>query len=414
MSEPEGHATAEASGGHSMTLPLAGLTVVGFEQAVAGPLCTRHLADFGARVIKVEHPRGGDFSRSYNKAVMGLSSYFVWLNHGKESVAVDAKTSGGAGVIKRLIATADVVVQNLSPGAAARLGVAAQQVVAANPRAVAVDISGYGTGGPYDHKRAYDLLVQAEGGACSITGTSEHPAKAGPPLADLGAAMYALSGVLAAIFARERTGRGAALQVAMLDVVAEWMGFALQHTKHTGVELPRAGMSMSTVAPYGAFPTADDQSVVLGTTNDGEWQRLARDMIGRTDLAADARLANNAGRCANRVEIDQAITAWTSHHDLATIERAAAAAGIGSAKYNTVAEVLAHPQLTERGRWQQVDSPAGRIDVLLAPLVSPGWDQPLGPVPGLGQHTRSVLTGLGYSADDIEQLRTSSAISEDC
>jgi len=397
-----------------MTLPLAGLTVVGFEQAVAAPLCTRHLADLGARVIKVEQPGGGDFSRSYNQAVKGLSSYFVWLNRSKESVVVDAKTPGGAGVVRRLVATADVVVQNLSPGAAVRLGVAARQVVTANPRVVAVDISGYGTGGPYDHKRAYDLLVQAEGGACSITGTRQQPAKAGPPLADLGAAMYALSGILAAIFERERTGRGAALEVAMLDVVAEWMGFALQHTRHTGAELPRSGMSMPTVAPYGAFPTAGGGTVVLGTTNDGEWQRLARDLIGRPDLAADARLASNAGRCANRAEIDRAITAWTSRHDLALIERAADAAGVGSARYNTVAEVLAHPQLTERGRWQQVDSPAGPLDVLLAPPVSPAWDQRLDPVPGLGQHTRSVLAGLGYSDGDIEQLRASSAIPEDC
>lgn len=397
-----------------MTLPLAGLTVIGFEQAVAGPLCTRHLADLGARVIKVEHPRGGDFSRSYNQAVQGLSSYFVWLNRSKESVAVDAKTPGGAAVIKRLIATADVVVQNLSPGAASRLGVAAQQVVAANPRAVAVDISGYGTGGAYDHKRAYDLLVQAEGGVCSITGTSEHPAKAGAPLADLGAAMYALSGILAALFDRERTGRGTALQVAMFDVVAEWIGFALQHTRHTGVEQPPNGMSMPTVAPYGAFPTADGQTVVLGTTNDGEWQRLARDLIGRPDLAADARLASNADRCAHRAEIDQAITAWTVRRDLAVIQSAADAAGVGNAKYNTVGEVLAHPQLTERRRWQPVGSPAGPLDVLLAPLVSPGWEQRLDPVPGLGQHTRSVLAGLGYSADDIEQLRAGSAIPADC
>jgi itaconate CoA-transferase len=397
-----------------MTLPLAGLTVVGFEQAVAAPLCTRHLADLGARVIKVEQPAGGDFSRSYNHVVRGLSSYFVWLNHGKESVAVDAKKPGGAAVIKRLIANADVVVQNLSPGAASRLGVAAEQVVAANPRAVAVDISGYGTGGPYDHKRAYDLLVQAEGGVCSITGTGQHPAKAGAPIADLGAAMYALSGILAAIFDRERTGRGAALHVAMLDVVAEWIGFALQHTRHTGVEQPPNGMSMPTVAPYGAFPTADGQTVVLGTTNDGEWRRLARDLIGRPDLAADARFGGNSERCAHRAEIDQAITAWTSRRDLATIQSAADAAGVGNAKYNTVGEVLAHPQLTERGRWQPVDSPAGPLEVLLAPVVSAGWQQRLDPVPGLGQHTRRVLAGLGYSAEDVEQLRAGSAIPADC
>jgi itaconate CoA-transferase len=393
-----------------VSLPLTGVTVVAFEQAVAAPLCTRHLADFGARVIKVEHPTGGDFTRSYDTAVHGLSSYFVWLNRNKESVAVDARKPGGAEVIQRLVARADVVVQNLAPGAAARLNVAAAQVVAAHPRAVAVDISGYGTGGPYDHKRAYDLLVQAEGGVCSITGEAGHPAKAGPPLADLGAALHAVSGILAALFDRERTGRGAVLEVAMFDVVADWMSFALQYTRHTGIQREPNGMSTPMVAPYGAFPTADGQTVLLGTTNDSEWQRLATDLIGRPDLAADPRLAHNEGRCAHRAEIDAVIARWTRTRDLALIQDRADAAGIGNARYNTVRDVLAHPQLTERGRWQPVGSPGGPAEVLLPPVVSSGWAPRLDPVPALGEHTRPVLADLGYSAEEVEELAASSAL----
>jgi crotonobetainyl-CoA:carnitine CoA-transferase CaiB-like acyl-CoA transferase len=393
-----------------VSLPLTGVTVVAFEQAVAAPLCTRHLADLGARVIKVEHPSGGDFTRSYDTAVHGLSSYFVWLNRNKESVAVDARKPGGAEVIERLVARADVVVQNLAPGAAARLNVAAAQVVAAHPRAVAVDISGYGTGGPYDHKRAYDLLIQAEGGVCSITGEAGHPAKAGPPLADLGAALHAVSGILAALFDRERTGRGAVLEVAMFDVVADWMSFALQYTRHTGTQRQPNGMSTPMVAPYGAFPTSGGQTVLLGTTNDAEWQRLATDLIGRRDLAADPRLASNEGRCAHRAEIDAAIARWTGARDLALIQDLADAAGIGNARYNTVSDVLAHPQLTERGRWQPVGSPAGPVEVLLPAVVSPGWTPRLDPVPALGEHTRIVLADLGYSDGEVEELAASSAL----
>jgi itaconate CoA-transferase len=390
-------------------LPLTGLTVVAFEQAVAAPLCTRHLADLGARVIKVEHPPGGDFTRSYDSAVHGLSSYFVWLNRNKESIALDARKPGGAEVVQRLLARADVVVQNLAPGAAARLNVAAAQVVAAHPRAIAVDISGYGTGGPSDHKRAYDLLVQAEGGICSITGNAGHPAKAGPPLADLGTAMHAVSGILAALFDRERTGHGAVLEVAMFDVVADWMSFALQYTRHTGIEREPNGMSTPMVAPYGAYPTADGQTVLLGTTNDAEWQRLTRDLIGRPDLAADPRLAGNEARCTHRAEIDAAITRWTVARDLALIQDLADAAGIGNSRYNTVSEVLAHPQLTERGRWQPVGSPAGPVEVILPPVVSPGWAARLDPVPALGQHTGPILADLGYSAGEIERLEAASS-----
>ena len=301
-----------------MTLPLSGVTVVSFEQAVAAPFCSRHLGDLGARVIKVEQRAGGDFTRHYDDAVRGMASHFVWLNRNKESLTLDVKHPGAQQVLERLLARADVVMQNLAPGAAHRMGIGASDIVARFPRAIAVDISGYGTGGPYDEKRAYDLLIQAEGGVCSITGVPGSPAKAGPPVVDIGSGLYSLSGILAALYARERTGQGAAIQISMFDVVAEFMGFALQFTRHTGEERQPNGMSTPMVAPYGAYPTSDGQTVVLGTTNDREWQRLATSMLDRPDLAADPRFATNMARCEERAVLDEVIGEWTRRHPLAT------------------------------------------------------------------------------------------------
>ena len=356
-----------------MANPLAGIRVVAFEQAVAAPLCTRHLADLGARVIKVENPA---------------------TRH----------------VLDRLLAGADVVVQNLAPGAAARIGVDAASVTASHPRTVAVDLSGYGSDGPLSHKRAYDLLVQAEAGSCAITGWPGHLAKAGIPLADAGAGMYALSSILAALLARAHTGKGAMISVSMFDTVAEWMGPALHYTLHTGEVREPTGLGSPMVAPYGAYPTSDGQTVVLGTTNDQEWQRLARRLLDRPDLADDPRYAGNADRCKRRAELDEVIAAWTMQHTLAAVQASADEAEIGNGRLNSVPDLIAHPHLSARGRWQDVDSEVGAVPVLLPAFNSPDWTPRMDGVPALGQHTDSVLRDLGLTADETAELHRIGAV----
>lgn len=390
--------------------PLAGIVVVAVEQAVAAPICTRHLGDLGARVIKVENRAGGDFARGYDDYVKGMSAYFAWANRNKESVALDLKHPLGRDVLARLVAKADVVVQNLAPGAAARLGLAPDQLLAARPELIAVAISGYGTGGPYEGARAYDLLAQAEAGACAITGIDGEPAKPGIPIADIGAGMYALSSVLAALFARTRTGVGAAIEIGLFDVIAEWMGYALNVARYGGFDLEPNGVSSPAVAPYGAYRTADGQTLVLGTTNDREWLRLARDVLGRPDLADDPKYATNTARCERRGELDAVIAAWAAGLPLAACRAAAEAASLGHARLNRPTELLEHPQLTQRDRWQEIGSPAGPVLGLLPPPVVPGWDWRLDPIPALGEHTAGVLRELGFDADEIEAMRAAGAV----
>ncbi len=390
--------------------PLSGLLVVALEQAVAAPLCTRHLGDLGARVVKIENRDGGDFTRDYDESVRGMSAAFVWLNRNKESVTLDLKHPAGRDLLDRLLCRADVFVQNLAPGAAARLGLDAASLVAVHPRIVAVDMSGYGEGGPLEHKRSYDLLVQAEAGSCSVTGVPGAYAKPGIPVADVGSAMYAYSSILAALYQRELTGRGTAISVSMMDTIAEWMGPFLHYTLHTGEERQPNGISSPTVAPYGSYPTSDQQTVVLGTTNDREWQRLATELLGRPDLAADPRFGSNDARCRLRAELDAVIAAWTCERTLEAVQRLADAAGIGNARLNTVRDVLDHPQLTERGRWHEVDSPVGPVPVLATPPVSPSWATRMEPIPGLGEHTDALLAELGCSADDIRALHADEVV----
>jgi len=383
--------------GTATSAPLDGVLVVAFEQAVSAPYATRLLADLGARVLKIEVPGSGDFTRDYDDAVRGLAAHFTWLNRNKESVALDLKRSGP--VIEALLARADVVIQNFAPGAAARLGVDARSVLAANPRAIAVDLAGYGGGGPLAARRAYDLLVQAEAGSCAITGTPGNPAKPGIPIADTGAGMHAAIAVLAALHRRERTGEGSAIEVGMFDVVVDLVGWALNYTMHTGVERPPNGMSSPTVAPYGAYPTRDGRTVVLGTTNDGEWQRLATELLERPDLATDPALASNDQRCAGRDRLDGVIAGWTAELDLADVLARADAAGIGCATLNDIATVATHPQLVERGRWVDVDSPVGKVPSLAATATSPQWVLPMNPIPDVGEHTAAVLAELGLDAE---------------
>ncbi|ORW22508.1 CoA-transferase [Mycolicibacter nonchromogenicus] len=393
-----------------MAAPLAGITVVALEQAVSAPMCTRALADFGARVIKVENPDGGDFARYYDDVVNGQAAHFVWVNRGKESVTLDLKSEAGRDVLHRLLDRADVLVSNLAPGATARLGLSTEQMAQRHPNVIAVEIDGYGTGGPLSHKRAYDLLVQAESGVCSVTGNPGAPAKPGPPVADVTTGLYTALSIMALLVGRN----GAAAQpdspapsisVSLFDTMAEMMGYHLTYARHSGIDQQPLGMSSPAVAPYGAYPTADGHTVVLGTTNDREWQRLARELLGRNDLADDARFAGNADRVANRGVLDEAIAAWCARHDLAHIQDAADAAGIGNARYNTPSDVLAHPQLAERDRWRSIDTPAGPIPSLLPPPVISGYQPPMGAVPGLGEHTHAVLAELGLTDEEIGDLR---------
>ncbi|MFH9863437.1 CaiB/BaiF CoA transferase family protein [Streptomyces sp. NPDC017202] len=387
-------------------LPLEGLTVVAVEQAVAAPFATRQLADLGARVIKVERIDGGDFARGYDTAARGLASHFVWCNRGKESIALDLKDPRGLDVVRRLVADADVFVQNLAQGAAARLGLDAATLCVAHPRLVAVDISGYGTSGPYADRRAYDMLVQCEAGLVSVTGTPGQPVKAGIPAADIAAAVYAFSGVLAALVRRGTTGRGGPVEVSMLEALAEWMGHPLHHAMHGGTVPARTGLAHAVIAPYDAYATADGGRVLLSVQNDREWRRLAELVLERPEWGSDPAYATNAARVAHRERTDAlvagALGALDADEALARLE----AAGIACARLRDLHEVAGHPQLAARGRWREVDSPVGPLRALLPPITLPGGvEARMGPVPALGEHTEALLRAVGMTDEEIAALR---------
>ncbi|MEU4043599.1 CaiB/BaiF CoA transferase family protein [Streptomyces antibioticus] len=386
--------------------PLEGVTVVAVEQAVAAPFATRQLADLGARVIKVERIDGGDFARGYDTAAGGLASHFVWCNRGKESIALDLKDPRGLDVVRRLIADADVFVQNLAQGAAARLGLDAATLCAAHPRLIAVDVSGYGSGGPYADKRAYDMLVQCEAGLVSVTGTPGQPVKAGIPAADIAAGMYAFSGVLAALVRRGTTGRGGPVEVSMLEALAEWMGHPLHHTIHGGTPPERTGLAHAVIAPYDAYPTADGGRVLLSVQNDREWRRLAEQVMRRPELGTDPAFATNAARVARRERTDALVTealgALGTDEALALLE----AAGIACARLRDLRELNEHPQLAARERWREVGSPVGPLRALLPPITLPGGSEArMGDVPALGEHTEALLRAAGMTDEEIAALR---------
>lgn len=390
-------------------LPLEGLRVVALEHAVAAPICTRHLADLGASVVKIERPGAGDFARGYDTAAFGQSTNFVWLNRGKQSVTLDVKHAGASEVLARLVARADVLVQNLAPGAAARIGLSYEALSARHPRLVVCDISGYGESGPYAKKKAYDLLIQAEAGVISITGTPEQPARVGISLADIATGTYAHQGILAALLRRERTGNGASVKVAMLDALAEWLHYPMYRAAYGQQPWVREAASNPLVAPYGAHKTADGQ-VIFGLQNDREWAIFARDVLHEPDLAHDPRFATNARRVENRAELTQKIEALFTTMGSAAVVQLLDRAGIANGRLNEPLDVWNHPQLTERERWREVGTPGGRIRALLPPFTFADAECQMGDVPALGEHTETVLAELGYAPADIADLRAAGAL----
>ncbi|WEB38679.1 CoA transferase [Streptomyces yunnanensis] len=386
-------------------LPLDGITVVALEQAVAAPFATRQLADVGARVIKVERPGTGDFARGYDETVRGMSSHFVWLNRNKESLALDVKSPQDAAVLHRLLTRADVFVQNLAPGAAERLGLDAATLLAAHPRLVVCGISGYGTGGPYAHAKAYDLLVQCEAGAMSLTGTEREPAKIGIPVADIAAGMYAYSGILTALYERERTGRGGAFEVSMLEALGEWMGYPAYFTRYGGTTPPRSGAEHAAIAPYGPYPAADGTRVFLGVQNEREWTAFCTEVLELPGLAADPRFDRNSARVAHREALRERIEACFVQLAAEEIERRLAGARIAHARLRDVAEFTAHPQLAARDRWRTVDSPVGPLDALLPPVTVAGREPRMDRIPALDEDRTRILAELDATERETEGER---------
>ncbi|MEV0595533.1 CaiB/BaiF CoA transferase family protein [Nonomuraea cavernae] len=387
-----------------MTGPLDGLLVVSMEQAVSAPYATRQLGDLGARVIKVERPDGGDFARHFDTHANGTGAHFAWANRNKESLTLDAKAPDGRRVLGELLARADAFVHNLAPGAAPRLGLDGATLLAAHPRLVVCEISGYGTGGPYDDRKAYDLLIQAEGGLATITGSLEDPIKPGISVADIAAGMFGFSSVLSALLGRGRTGEGCVLEVSMLDALADWMGYPLVVRRHGSVPDLASGMSHPAIAPYDAYRAADDRLVTVSVQNDREWVKLARSVLDRPDLADDPRYATNQARVAHRADLDELLGAVIGRLGSAEAVAVLHAAGIGCALVNDLAEVVDHPQLVSRDRWLTVPAPAGPVATPLSPPVSSAWQTPAGAVPALGEHTDAILRELGYDDASIHRL----------
>ncbi len=390
-------------------LPLEGITVVSLEQAVAAPFATRQLADMGARVVKIERPDGGDFARGYDASVRGQSSFFVWLNRSKESVALDLKLPDGRRILERLIGRADVFVQNLAPGAADRLGLDATSLRARDPRLVVCNVSGYGPGGPYRDKRAYDLLVQAEAAVPAITGTPETPSKVGFSVADISAGMYAFSNVLLALFARERSGRGATLDVSLFDSIAEWMSAPAYFTRYSGREPMRAGLHHATIAPYGPVRCGDGYDVIVAIQNQREWERFCSRILRDASLSADARFSTVAARVEHRAELDVLVGAACALRTRDALERELDDAEIAHARANDVAAFVAHPQLAARERWREVESEVGPLAALHPPFSGLG-DPRMDPIPALGEHTSRVLAELGFDGASIAAFVASGAV----
>lgn len=381
----------------SATRPLDHITVVSLEQAIAAPLCTRHLADLGARVIKVERPGSGDFARDYDQRARGQSSHFVWVNRSKESLALDIKQASHLAVLRALIDRADVLVQNLAPGATARLGLDARTLRSARPELIVCDISGYGQDGPSRERKAYDLLIQAEAGLISVTGTADAPAKSGNSMADIAAGMYAYSAILAALLQRGKTGEGAHIDVSMLESLVEWMGYPLYYAMDGASPPARAGASHAAIQPYGPYQAGDGQTVILGVQNEREWLRFCEQVLARPELSADPRFHSVASRCENEPALRAIIEQVFAELSADQVSQRLDEAQIANARMNTMAGVWAHPQLHARQRLTTIDSPAGPLPAFWPPATQSGFTYRMGPVPGVGQHNASILHELGMS-----------------
>src|SRR6478735_12713290 len=390
--------------------PLKDITVVTLEHAIAAPFATRQLADLGARVIKIERPGVGDFARGYDSRVRGLASHFVWTNRSKESLTLDVKHPAAAEVLERLVLDkADVVVQNLAPGAAARLGLGYEVLAAKKPAIIVCDISGYGANGPYRDKKAYDLLIQSEAGFVSVTGTPDEPCKAGPSIADIAAGMYAYSNILAALLQRGQTGKGQRIDISMLESLAEWTSYPLYYAFEGAAPPPRTGASHATIYPYGPFPAGDGTTVMLGLQNEREWVSFCDKVLEQPAVATDPRFTANFKRVAERAALREIIVdAFAPLTGTQVVERLERAQ-IANAQVNTMKDVWAHPQLEARGRWTEVDTASGPVPAMLPPGT---WDTGprMDPVPALGEHTDAILSELGYSTAEIAALRTSKAV----
>lgn len=390
--------------------PLDGITVLTLEHAVAAPFATRQLADLGARVIKIERPGQGDFARGYDARVKGLSSYFAWINRSKESLTLDLKHPEAAPILAQLVAKSDVLIQNLSPGAAARLGLSAQALRPQHPGLIVCDISGYGADGPYARKKAYDIMIQAESGLLSVTGTEDQPSRTGFSAADVSAGMYAFTSILSALILRMRTGKGSHIDLAMLESLGEWMTNPLYYAFDGAPPPVRAGASHPSIYPYGPFKTGDGKIVMLGIQNEREWALFCQRVLLQPDLAThpdyDSNIKRHGKRDALRALIEQAFATLTSED----VQKRLDDATIGNAQMNTMHDVWAHPQLKARDRWREVGSPAGPIPALLPPGINDQFDYRMDPIPALGEHTDAILHELGYDDDRIASLRNAGAL----
>ena len=397
----------------TMTRPLDGITVISLEHAIAAPFCTRQLADLGARVIKVERPGVGDFARAYDQRVDGMASHFVWVNRSKESLSLDLKQPAALAVLKQLLLKADVLVQNLAPGAAARMGLSFDALSAANPQLIVCDISGYGDDGPYRDKKAYDLLIQSEAGFLSVTGTPDDPSKSGNSIADIAAGMYAYSSILAALLQRDKrggTGKGAHIDVSMLESLAEWMGYPMYYAYGGATPPPRSAAAHATIYPYGPFVAGDGGTLMLGLQNEREWVMFCEVVLLQPALAKDPRFDSNARRNEHRDALKAIILDTFAAMTTAQVAARLDQAQIANARMNSMAELWAHPQLKARDRWRQVSTPVGDIPALLPPGRISSFDYRMDAIPAVGQHTDAILRELGQGDDSIAALQASGAI----